>query len=340
MRTPSNLPGMLQHRTSFCVALNSVDGKAPEWVELIPAADADGMVRGRDGRRWKWDAQAQNDVQDAFKQRGIDMVVDWHHATQLRADKGEEAPAASWVPAMEIRDGALWGRSQWTPRAETQVVNKEYRFLSPVFDYDPETLRIKRMVSAALTNTPNLHLQALNHEEPTMRTANLTAAIIGVLCLQADATDDAVAQAINSLKKEKDDAVALNSERVPSLDRYVPRADYNTLEQRAINAENALKDHNKKAHGDAVDAAIKGALEAGKITPATEEYHRAACSDAEGLARFQKFVGAAPAVGDESNLGQRKPENDTALNAEELHVCEVSGIDPKAFAERKAAMKA
>jgi len=286
------------------------------------------MVRGRDGRRWKWDAQAQNEVLAAFKQRGIDMVVDWHHATQLRADKGEEAPAASWVPAMEIRDGALWGRSEWTPRAETQVVNKEYRFLSPVFDYDPETLRIKRMVTAALTNTPNLHLQALNHEEPTMtRTAVLTAAITGALCLPADATDDTVAQAINSLKKDKDDATALNAEKVPSLDRYVPRADYNKLEERAINAENALKDHDKKAHNDAVDAAIKGALEIGKITPATEDYYRAECSDADGLERFRKFVSVAPAVGDPTKLDGRNPAaTATALNAEQKEAARLLGI--------------
>ena len=57
--------------------------------------------------------------------------------------------------------GALLARTNWTPRAKAQVENREYRFLSPVFDYAKDTLRIVRMVSVGLTNTPNLRLQAL-----------------------------------------------------------------------------------------------------------------------------------------------------------------------------------
>lgn len=173
------------------------------------------------------------------------------------------------------------------------------------------------------------------------RSTALAAAITGALALAADATDDAIAQAINSLKQDKDTATAANAEQVPSLDRYVPRADYDAQVTRASNAEQAVKDRDAKDHTDAVDAAIRGALEAGKITPATEAYHRAACSDADGLKRFQAFVGAAPAVGDGTNLDKRKPEdNATALNAEELAVCEATGLTPEDFAKQKAAATA
>lgn len=40
------------------IALNSTeiapaaDGTAPEWVELIPAADTNESIAGRDGRAW------------------------------------------------------------------------------------------------------------------------------------------------------------------------------------------------------------------------------------------------------------------------------------------------
>ena len=302
--------------------LQVVDGKAPEWVELIPPADADGMVRGRDGRLWRWDAKAHVDVLGAYQARGIDMVIDWEHATQRRAPNGEEAPGAAWIKELQIRAGALWGRAEWTPRAENQVVAKEYRFLSPVFDYASGSLRIARMVTVALTNTPNLHLTALNREgeAPMSRSANLVAAIATVLGLQADAADDAVAQAINSIKSDKDSALsrAENAEKV-NLERYVPRADYDALKTRAENAESTLKQRDADAHTAAVDAAIKGAKEAGKISPATEEYYRAQCSDAEGLQRFQEFVGKAPVIGDDSGLDGKKPKGEsTALNAEEI----------------------
>ncbi len=337
LRAPGNLPAMSKHRTSFCTALNVEDGKAPEWVELIPAADADGMVKGRDGRKWLWDAQAQNSVLTAFQQRGIDLVFDWEHATQRRAPNGEEAPASAWGKQLEIRDGALWGKSEWTPRAENQVVNKEYRFLSPVFDYDPQTLRIARMVTVGLLNTPNLHLTALNQEEIEMkRSTALAAAIVTALGLNAETDDDAVAQAINSLKKDKDTATALNAEQKPNLERYVPRGDYDALVQRATNAEQQLKAHGEATHKAAVDMAIDGALKAGKITPATEDYHRAACSDAEGLERFKKFVGAAAAVADPTNLDGKKPDNQaTALNAEEREACRLLGMSEADFIAAK-----
>lgn len=67
----------------------------------------------------------------AFAERGIDMVIDWEHATEVAAPKGEPAPAAAWIDQLELRSGALWGHVAWTPRAGEQVVAREYRFVSP-----------------------------------------------------------------------------------------------------------------------------------------------------------------------------------------------------------------
>lgn len=303
------------------LALNAA-GEVPEWIELIPAAGHDGMVTGRDGRTWLWDADAHRAVLEAFRERALEVAVDWEHATQRRAVDGGEAPAAGWIDMLEIRDGALWGRAVWTPRARDQIANREYRFLSPVFDYVRDTLRIVRLATVGLVNTPNLHLQALNSEtsqEDTMtRSASLTAAIVGALGLQADASDDAIAQGINTLKTDRDTAQAANAETT-NLDRYVPRADYDAANARAENAEKALAERDKAAHQAAVDDAIGNALKAGKITPATEGYHRASCSDEAGLERFRAFVAAAPEIGGASGLDGKKPVGSaTALNAEQI----------------------
>lgn len=334
--TPANLAGM-RNRIALNVDLTVLAATAPDEVELISAPDpATGQVQGRDGRSWLFDTQAQTAVLEGFRQGAIDLPIDWEHATQHRAPHGEEAPAAAWIERIEVRGGgALWGQVKWTPRAADQVVNREYRFLSPVFDYDPKTHRIVRLVSAGLVNKPNLPLQALNQEDtPMSRSTLLAAAIVASLGLSEDASDDAVAQAINTLKKDKDTATALNAANQPNLERFVPRGDYDAMQTRATNAEQALKTRDKTDHDAAVDATIKGALQAGKITPATEDYHRAACSDTRGLERFKAFVGAAPAVGDPSNLDGKKPTGAvTALNAEQKEACRLLGMSEADFAK-------
>jgi phage I-like protein len=306
------------------------DGQAPEWVELIPPGP---KVSGRDGRQWLFDEQAGLLVQSSFTGRAIDLPIDWEHATQHRATKGEDAPAAGWIKQLEIRDGGLWGLVAWTPRGANQIVNREYRFLSPVFDYESDSTRIVRLVSAGLTNKPNFLLTALNQETLENSPVKLSPALLAALGLPETATEE---QAIAATTQLKTTAQAMNAER-PNLEQFVPRADYNALESRAINAEQALATQKKADHEKAVDALITAATQAGKITPATVEYHRAACHDETGLARFKAFVEAAPVVAAASNLGERKPDNTaTALNAEEQKVAALLGMSEAEFIKGKA----
>lgn len=306
------------------------DGEAPEWVELIPAGPS---VVGRDGRAWLFDDAAQQFVQSNFSSRAIDLPVDWEHATQRRAPLGQEAPAGAWIKQLEIRNGALWGQAEWTPRGAAQVEAKEYRYLSPVFDYDDETKRIVRMVSAALTNIPNLVMTALNQEQLENIPVKPSPELLKLLGLPETATAEQVFTATTAKLNATNQA--LNTE-TGNLERFVPRADYNALESRALNAEQALGEHKKAEHTKAVDAVITAATQAGKITPATVDYHRAMCQDEAGLTRFKAFVDAAPVVADASNMGGRQPENTaTALNSEEQAMCKLLGVDPAEFAKTK-----
>ena len=61
--------------------------------------------------------------------------------------------------------------------------------------------------------------------------------------------------------------------------------------------EQQLRNDAAAARRTVVDAEIDAALRAGKITPASVDYHRAACADAEGLERFRAFVRGAPTIG-------------------------------------------
>ena len=308
-------------------ALPSPDGQAPDWIELIPAGPT---VTGRDGRTWLFDELAQQLVLAAFTGRAIDMVIDWEHATEVAAPQGTPAPAAGWIDKLEIRNAALWGHVSWTPRAGEQVAAREYRFVSPVFDYDDTYRRILRLVSAGLTNKPNLVLTALNHENPETQKVAIPLALAALLGLDATATDDQAVAAVTQLKAT---ATARNNEQ-PPLDKFVPRGDYDLVVSRATNAEQALATRKAEDHKAVVDTEIDAALKAGKITPATADYYRATCSEQSGLDRFREFVKAAPSVADPSGLGDRKPDGtSTALNAEQQAVCAQFGIDPVEFAK-------
>lgn len=308
-------------------ALPSTEGQAPEWIELIPTGPT---VTGRDGRTWLFDELAQQLVLTAFVGRGIDMVIDWEHSSEVAAPQGEPAPAAGWIDQLEVRSGALWGHVAWTPRAGGQVAAREYRFISPVFDYDDTYRRILRMVSAGLTNKPNLVLTALNHEQTETPKLAIPLALAALLGLDAAATDEQAVAAVTQLKAT---ATARNSEQ-PSLDKFVPRQDYDQAVSRATNAEQALATRKADDHKAVVDTEIEAALKAGKITPATVDYHRAACYEQAGLDRFREFVKAAPAVGNPSGLDERKPEViATALNAEQQAMCAQFGLDPVEFAK-------
>jgi phage I-like protein len=306
------------------------DGKAPEWVELIPPGP---NVTGRDGRQWLFDEQAGTLVQSSFLGRAIDLPIDWEHATQHRASKGESAPAAGWIKQLELRNGGLWGLVDWTPRASEQVINREYRFLSPVFDFDPDTTRIARLVSAGLTNKPNFLLTALNQENTEVTPVTLSPALLTALGLPATATEE---QALAATAQLKATAQATNTEK-PNLEQFMPRADYDSVLQRATNAEQALAEQKKTEHNKQVDALITSATQAGKITPATVDYHRAACQDETGLARFKAFVDAAPVIAGPSNLDERKPDKTaTALNAEEQQVAKLLDMSDEYFIKGKA----
>lgn len=308
------------------VALNvelDVSGGAPEWVELIPTGP---YVVGRDGRRWLFD-QPEQVVRNSML--GADLPLDWEHATEKKAPQGDEAPAAAWITALEVRGGALWGRLSWNDRGRASVASREYRYLSPVFTYDRDTLRIFRLTSVGLVNSPNLQLPALNREEVTP--VKFSAALLAALALTADATEEQVITAINAMKGERDTALnRANNPPTPSLDKYVPRADFDAERARASSAEQKLAEFEAKALNAEIDTEIDGALKAGKITPATVEYHKAQCRQEGGLQRFRDFVKSAPTVADPTDLGQRKPdEQPSAMNAEEKKVAAMFGNSPE-----------
>ncbi|XDF79523.1 phage protease [Aliivibrio fischeri] len=143
----------------FKAICKDLSGNAPEWVQILPSGPD---IQGLDGRSWK--SKSPEALVHAFNKLKMPMVVDYEHGQELKAPNGEEAPAAGWIEELEVRNGELWARVDWTERAKTAINAREYRFLSPAFSYNDQR-EIMSFSSVGLTNKPNLVMQALNSRQ-------------------------------------------------------------------------------------------------------------------------------------------------------------------------------
>ena len=306
------------------IALNAEGETAPEWIQLTPAGPA---INGRDGRSWSLrDPEA---LIATFRERGGSLPVDCEHATQVKGSKGEEAPAVGYIVELEARNGELWGRVDWNAKGKELIGSKAYRYLSPVFTYSRVGHEIGRLVSAGLTNLPNLSLTALNSEgadeEPAMNKA-----ILEALGLKEGASETDVLTAINRLKT--DELEARNRAEQPDADRFVPKADYDLAMNRVREFETSAKERETAE----IEAAVDAATQAGKIAPASRDYHIAACRQEGGLDRFKAMVEAAPELAGGKTLKGKPDAGGSKLSEEEIAVCRQLGMDEKDFAEAKA----
>jgi phage I-like protein len=130
----------------------------PQWVMLIPA----GEFSGRDGRgpfRLADPARVIAATEALGLAAGV--PIDYDHATDFAAPEGRPAPAAGWIRELAERAGALWGSVEWTPHGAKAITSREYRYISPVFQYSPDGA-VTRLLRAGLTNNPNLYLTAIS----------------------------------------------------------------------------------------------------------------------------------------------------------------------------------
>ncbi len=329
--------------TGSAIALNiEASNGAPDFVQLTPVGIS---FKGRDGRAWKQSRLDQ--VIALFRENGADLPIDLEHATHKLGEKGQPAPAVGWIKKLEARGASLWGQVDWLETGANAVASKAYRYLSPVFKFDPATGEVVRIVSAGLTNLPNLHLEALNRADDQSTTnpkkePNMDPEILAALGLSAGATTTQVVLAINSIKDVG--SVALNRASrleaqvaTPDATLWVPRADHNL----ALNRVKTFETEQATRNEAAIVAAVDGAVAAGKVAPASKDYHLAACRQEGGLDRFVAMVGGAPSLVGTAGQGVTAAApaalQGTALNAEEQAVANQLGMSHADFAKAKEA---
>ena len=192
------------------------------------------------------DDRAVASMAKRFLDAGEKLLVDFDHFSY---DVGQRSEAAGWIAEVEARTDGLWGRVEWSDVGEPAIVNKRYRFVSPVWmPSDCETissdkLRPLRLDSVGLTNQPNLKgMQPLSNrgageplknsqepkETPSMKK------VLSLLSLSPDASEDSAVEALQAI---------MNS-----------AAEVAALKNRAETAEQQINDLNKAALETDADA--------------------------------------------------------------------------------------
>lgn len=322
-----------QHRTpSVAVAALTVDlsgAEAPVDFRIIPA----GVFRARDGRpaecpSWICDEADGQRIVAALAAQADQAVIDYEHATLMARKTGQKAEAAGWFKSAEWRADGVWLIGvDWTAAAAQHIESKEYRYVSPVFKYDPKTGHVLEIFHAALTNFAGLDgltdlaaLAAEVFDTPTPTEIpnmdELLEELRWMLNMPVGATkEDILAQLQKiSAQLKADPAVAANGfdltkfltdsrEQIAALsaqvgtvdpEMYVPMAVVEELRTANAALSAQVNDLSSGGAAAALNAAIEGALASGKLTPAMEPWARELGT--KNMASLSAFIETAPAV--------------------------------------------
>lgn len=339
----------------------------PEWIELIPA----GAFKGRDGRGpFRMSNPGQAIASTKALQMDAGLPIDYDHATDFGAPEGRPAPAAGWICALEDRSGALWGKVEWTAHGADAVMTREYRYISPVFEY-AEDGEVVRLLRAALTNNPNLYLTAIASRdlkaEETMKRVRRQGRetehmgtfddeLRKLLGLPAEAPHETVFAAIKALietaealpKREDADKASdvASTNGVADPARFVPMAQF----QGVLTELNQMRAAQRR---ERAEQAVAGAMRDGRLSPSQREWAIAYCqADANGFAKFianqSPLLGIAQKAEGVLAFAKRGIGSGAAgidglsverLSAAEIAICAKLGIKPSDYVVRKGAAK-
>ena len=334
-------------------------------MQITPAGDfgpSDG--REMDVPAWRVDADIAARVIAAHNP-AQPLVIDYEHQTLHAESNGQPAPAAGWIHALRWIDGrGLFAEAELTPRARQQVADGEYRYFSPVIQYERATGAVQRLLMGALTNNPAIHgMQAVgltaaatarfNPTHPQETDVTLLQKLLAALGLPADTTEEAAlaacaarrAQAdaaLTGLKLQTDagaDAVTAAcaaqvkpAAATPDPAQYVPVGVVQEL-QHSVAVLSAA------ANARAIDDLVMPALAEGRLLPTMEKWARDLGKDnLAALTAYLKDVPPIAALAGSQTNGQAPAGKDAnGLSADERAVAAACGLTPEQYASGRAA---
>jgi phage I-like protein len=325
----------------MAVELSAQDASAsgaPRRIKLLPFgefASIDGRPGNMEGSNtpvWRLTAEAGHRLVGAFGEKKQKMLIDYEHQT-LRAEKnGLPNPAAAWVVGLTyVSEGAeggagLYAQVEWTAAAAAMVSRGEYRYLSPVFNFDPDTGEV---LSLAARHTPQFSTppETGNPQEPPMKL------LLAALGLSAVASEEAGLTALTALQSQVASKDALIVElRGKQFDpsQHIPLAEHKKVADQlaALSAQTETTEHT---------VLMTAALADARILPVNADYWKA-----QPLAALKAFLKDAKPLsaalsGLQTNGHPPAGGGLTAvLSAEDKAVCEQLGLKPEDYLKNKA----
>lgn len=333
--------------------LTDAGGPAPGRIQLFQMGEFSardgrpGTLKGVKAKAWKLDAALAAALVARWQQRETPLVVDYEHQTMNSLENGKPAPAAGWIESLELEADGLYAAVKWTDAARAFIKADEYRYISPVFTFDPETGAVLELKSAALTNYPALDgmdaVTARAEDDPLMKKETLEA-LRHFFGLAADADEDA---ALAALKAQGDGQtltamLTAAKETAPDPARYVPAAMLTAAQEK--NAALAAKVKELEGEGSlaALTAEIDAALADGRLPKACEAWAKAtAKTNPEAIKGY--IASAVPVAAlTSTQTGGTPPAgapHTAALTDEEKYACTQLGMSEAEFLEAKKTEK-
>ena len=183
---------------------------APEWVNILPEPDKDGLIYSRDGRVLHIDSMeklARRSNAALKKQKG-GGPIDADHKMYGGWFTMGGGSALGWAEEFEARPGkGLWSRSEWLPEGKELIGSRQYRYTSSVVsgeveaEVDEEAWSVtwhifpETVDGFAITNLPALQTTSMFSDDAAKddrRRHELLLLTLKKLGLSADATKEQV----------------------------------------------------------------------------------------------------------------------------------------------------
>lgn len=165
---------MPSRKPAIAACLIALD-KASDRIQLFPAGEFTAPMGALMGKGpWRLTDSSARQLMTIVAQRTNDILIDYEHQSLSANQTGNPAPAAGWIKPGSLiwDDSGLYAQApDWKDKAAAMIAADEYRYLSPVFTYDPKTGDVLNIISVALTNTPAID---------GMAAVSLAAAIAGL----------------------------------------------------------------------------------------------------------------------------------------------------------------
>ena len=321
-------------------------------VRLIPAGSFDAPRGSMSGAGpWNLTAAAAARIIAANAVRQADIPIDYEHQLLASSENGQAAPASGWIDPRSLvyidagPEPGLYGAVKWTARAAALIAADEYRYLSPVFPYDPQSGEPLDLLHVALTNFPAIdepiraalsarHAHTHHQENPVNEVLKKLLAALGLPETTAEA--DAIA-GVAALKAKADAATVeiaalkTGGATAPDPSKYVPIGIVQDMQTQLAALSGRLVD-------DEAGRVIEQAIASGKLVEGQRQW--AADLGKTNLAALKSYVDTAPAIAALAGMqskGKEPSKGDGQLSESELAVCKAMGISREDFIKSKEA---